>query len=64
VLEKDGEGPLKVTVEVADPETTAEVLTHGGIEPERAREEILRVPAGAAFGARLVLTGPSGRQDT
>lgn len=61
-LEKDGEGPLEVTVEVADPEATVEVLARAGIEPEGTREGTLRVPAGAAFGARLVLTGPSSRR--
>ena len=63
-LEKDGEGPLKVTVEVADPEVAVEVLAQAGIEPEGASEGTLRVPTGAAFGAQLVLTGPSGRQAT
>jgi hypothetical protein len=63
-LEKDGEGPLEVTVEVADPEAAVDVLARAGIEPERTREGTLRVPASAAFGAQLVLTGPSGHQGT
>lgn len=63
-LERDGEGPFEITVEVAEPATAAELLAHAGIEPEGAREGTLRVPTGAALGARLVLTGPSGRQGT
>jgi len=63
-IESVGEGPLEVTVEVANPEAAVEILAHAGIEPEGARGGALRVPAGAALGARLVLTGPSGRQDT
>jgi catechol 2,3-dioxygenase-like lactoylglutathione lyase family enzyme len=63
-LERDGEGPLEVTVEVADPEVAVEVLARAGIEPERAREGTLRVPASAASGAQLVLTGSSDRQAT
>jgi catechol 2,3-dioxygenase-like lactoylglutathione lyase family enzyme len=58
-LERDGEGPFEVTVEVADPEAAVEALSHAGIEVERRREGTLRVPSGAAFGARLVLAGPS-----
>jgi catechol 2,3-dioxygenase-like lactoylglutathione lyase family enzyme len=58
-LERDGEGPLEVTVEVVDPEAAVEALAHAGIEPEETREGTLRVPSGAAFGARLALAGPS-----
>ncbi len=58
-LERDGEGPFEVTVEVADPEAAVEALAHAGIEPEDTREGKLRVPSGAAFGARLALAGPS-----
>jgi catechol 2,3-dioxygenase-like lactoylglutathione lyase family enzyme len=58
-LERDGEGPFEVTVEVADPEAAVEALAHAGIEAEGRREGTLRVPSGAAFGARLVLAGPS-----
>ena len=61
-IESVGEGPLEVTVEVADPESAVEILARAGIEPERAREGTLRVPAGAALGARLVFLGPSGHQ--
>jgi catechol 2,3-dioxygenase-like lactoylglutathione lyase family enzyme len=58
-LERDGEGPFEVTVEVADPEAAVEALAHAGIEPEETREGTLRVPSGAAFGARMALAGPS-----
>jgi catechol 2,3-dioxygenase-like lactoylglutathione lyase family enzyme len=58
-LERDGEGPFEVKVAVADPEAAVEALAHAGIEPEETREGTLRVPAGAAFGARLTLAGPS-----
>jgi catechol 2,3-dioxygenase-like lactoylglutathione lyase family enzyme len=58
-LERDGEGPFEVTVEVADPEAAVEALAHAGIEPEETREGTLRVPSGAAFGAWLALAGPS-----
>jgi hypothetical protein len=58
-LESDGEGPLEVTIEVADPEAAVEALAHAGIEPGETREGTVRVPSGAAFGARLALVGPS-----
>jgi hypothetical protein len=58
-LESDGEGPLEVTIEVADPEAAVEALAHAGIEPGETRERTVRVPSGAAFGARLALVGPS-----
>jgi catechol 2,3-dioxygenase-like lactoylglutathione lyase family enzyme len=58
-LERDGEGPFEVTVEVADPEAAVEALAHAGIEPEETREGMLRVPSGAAFGARLALAEPT-----
>ncbi len=58
-LERDGEGPFEVTVEVADPEAAVEALAHAGIEPEETREGTLRVPSGAAFGARLALAEPA-----
>jgi hypothetical protein len=58
-LERDGEGPFEVTVEVADPEAAVEALAHAGIEAEGRREGPLRVPSGAAFGGRLVFAGPS-----
>lgn len=63
-LEREGEGPLEVTVEVADPDAVVELLSHADIELEEAREGMLHVPADAALGARLVLTGPTGRQGT
>ena len=58
-LERDEEGPFEVTVEAADPEAAVEALAHAGIEPEETREGTLRVPSGAAFGARMALAGPS-----
>ncbi len=58
-LERDGEGPFEVTVEVADPEVAVEALAHAGVEPEETREGTLRVLSVAAFGARLALAGPS-----
>jgi catechol 2,3-dioxygenase-like lactoylglutathione lyase family enzyme len=58
-LERDGEGPFEVTIEVADPEAAVEALAHAGIELEETREGTLRVPSGAAFGVRLALAGPS-----
>jgi catechol 2,3-dioxygenase-like lactoylglutathione lyase family enzyme len=58
-LERDGEGPFEVTVEVADPEAAVEALAHAGIEPEETREGSLRVPSGATFGARMALAVPS-----
>ena len=58
-LESDGEGPLEVTIEVADPEAAVEALAHAGIEPGETREGTVRVPSGAAFGAGLALVGPS-----
>jgi catechol 2,3-dioxygenase-like lactoylglutathione lyase family enzyme len=58
-LERDGEGPFEVTVEVADREAAIEALAHAGIEPEETRERTIRVPSGAAFGALLALAGPS-----
>jgi catechol 2,3-dioxygenase-like lactoylglutathione lyase family enzyme len=54
-LERDGEGPFEVTVEIGDPEAVVDALAHAGIEPEETREGTLRVPPGAAFGARLAL---------
>jgi catechol 2,3-dioxygenase-like lactoylglutathione lyase family enzyme len=58
-LERDGEGPFEVTVEVADHEAAVEALAHAGIEPEETMEGTLCVPSGAAFGARLALAGTS-----
>jgi catechol 2,3-dioxygenase-like lactoylglutathione lyase family enzyme len=58
-LERDGEGPFEVTVEVADREATAEALAHAGVELVGTSERTIRVPSGAAFGARLVLVGTS-----
>ena len=58
-LERDGEGLFEVTVEVADREAAIEALAHAGVEPVETSEGTLRVPSGAAFGARLALTGPS-----
>ena len=59
-LERDGEGPFEVRVEVANLDATAEFLTRAGIETGRdARSRALRVPADFAFGARLTLTGSS-----
>jgi catechol 2,3-dioxygenase-like lactoylglutathione lyase family enzyme len=58
-LERDGEGPFEVTVEVADPKAAVEALAHADIEPEETREGSLRVPSGATFGARMALAVPS-----
>lgn len=58
-LERNGEGPFEVTVEVADREAAVDALANAGIEPVETSEETLRVPSGAAFGARLVLARPS-----
>jgi catechol 2,3-dioxygenase-like lactoylglutathione lyase family enzyme len=58
-LESDGEGPLEVTIEVADPEAAVEALAHAGVEPEETRDGTLHVPSSAAFGARLALVRPS-----
>jgi catechol 2,3-dioxygenase-like lactoylglutathione lyase family enzyme len=58
-LERDGEGPFEVTVEVTKPEAAVETLAHASIEPEETREGMLRVPSGAAFGARMALVALS-----
>jgi catechol 2,3-dioxygenase-like lactoylglutathione lyase family enzyme len=58
-LERDGEGPFEVTVEVADSEAAVEALARAGIELEETREGTLRVPSGSAFGAQLALAEPA-----
>jgi catechol 2,3-dioxygenase-like lactoylglutathione lyase family enzyme len=58
-LERDGEGPFEVTLEVTKPEAAVETLAHASIEPEETREGMLRVPSGAAFGARMALVALS-----
>jgi catechol 2,3-dioxygenase-like lactoylglutathione lyase family enzyme len=60
VLERDGEGPFEVRVEVANLTATGEFLTRVGIETGRAsRPRVLRFPRSFAVGARLALTGSS-----
>ena len=56
-LERDGEGPFEVTVEIGDPGAVVDALAHASIDPEETREGTLRVPPGAAFGAWLALAG-------
>ena len=56
-LERDGEGPFEVTVEIGDPGAVVDALAHANIDPEETREGTLRVPPGAAFGAWLALAG-------
>jgi catechol 2,3-dioxygenase-like lactoylglutathione lyase family enzyme len=59
-LERDGEGPFEVRVQVADLDAAGERLTRVGIETGRdVRPRVLHVPANFALGARLALTETS-----
>lgn len=59
-LERDGEGPFEVRVEVADLDAASKLLTRVGIETKKdTRPSVLRVPSNFALGARLALTGSS-----